>query len=70
MNSITQSSSTEVLLQLLESRGTATQGTPARRILSNAFSRTFKQATPTMASTWPLTIIFKTIGVPSETRTL
>ena len=52
-SSNTQSSSTDVLLQLLDSSGAATQGMPASRILSNAFSSTFRQATPTMASTWP-----------------
>src|SRR5262245_56622310 len=66
----TQSSSTDVLLQLLDKRGVATHGMPARRILSNAFSSTFRHATPTIASTWPDTMIFRTIGVPSETRTL
>ncbi len=29
------------------------QGMPARRILSNAFSSEFRQATPRIASTWP-----------------
>src|SRR3954468_9643002 len=66
----TQSSSTEVLLQLLDNSGVATHGMPASRILSNAFSSTFRQATPTIASTCPETMIFRTIGVPSETSTL
>ena len=70
INSETQSSSTDVLLQLLDSSGAATQGMPASRILSMAFSSTFRQATPTMASTWPLTMILRTMGVPSETSTL
>src|SRR5262249_36619313 len=68
--SATQSSSTEVLRQLLDRSGVATQGMPARRILSIAFSSTLRQATPTMASTCPETMIFRTIGVPSETSTL
>ncbi len=34
------------------------QGMPASRILSIAFSSTFRQATPTIASTCPLTMIF------------
>src|SRR5579875_465963 len=70
INSATQSSSTEVLLQLLDNSGAATQGIPAKRILSIAFSSTFRHATPTIASTWPLTMILSTIGVPSETSTL
>ena len=41
INSPTQSSSTEVLRQLLDRSGTATQGTPASRILSRAFSSTW-----------------------------
>src|SRR5262249_55057110 len=60
----------EVLLQLLDKSGVATHGMPASRILSNAFSRTFRQATPTIASTCPETIILRTIGVPSDTSTL
>jgi predicted glycoside hydrolase/deacetylase ChbG (UPF0249 family) len=51
-------------------RGIAMQGMPASKILSIAFSRTFKQATPTMASTWPPTMIFRTMGEPSATSTL
>ena len=70
INSNTQSLSTDVFLQLLDSSGVATQGMPASRILSIAFSSTFRQATPTMASTWPQTMILRTIGVPSETSTL
>src|SRR6476469_8111668 len=66
----TQSSSTDVLLQLLDNSGVATHGMPASRILSNAFSKTFRHATPTIASTWPETMIFRTIGVPSLTSTL
>jgi hypothetical protein len=49
--SSTQSSSTLVLRQSLERSGTAMQGMPASRILSIAFSSTFRQATPTIAST-------------------
>jgi hypothetical protein len=49
--SLTQSSSTDVLRQSLDNSGTAMQGMPASRILSIAFSSTFKHATPTIAST-------------------
>src|SRR5579885_1063551 len=70
ISSATQSSSTDVLRQLLDNSGAATQGMPASSTLSNAFSSTLRQATPTMASTWPLTMIFRTMGVPSETSTL
>src|SRR5262249_22604522 len=62
--------STATVVQLLERNGAATHGMPASRILSMAFSSTLRHATPTMASTWPLTMIFRTMGVPSETRTL
>src|SRR5204862_7276605 len=66
----TPPSSTGVFLQLLGKGGVATHGMPASRILSTAFSSTFRQATPAIASTWPETMIFRTIGVPSETSTL
>ena len=46
------------------------QGTPASSNLSIAFSKTFKQATPIIASTEPLTMIFMTTGEPSATSTL
>jgi purine nucleoside phosphorylase len=49
---------------------TAMHGIPASRILSSVLSSTFKQATPTNASTWPLTMVFITIGEPSATSTL
>ena len=70
IDSNTQSLSTDVFLQLLDSSGVAMHGMPASSTLSNAFSSTFRQATPTMASTWPDTMIFSTIGVPSDTSTL
>src|SRR5215213_2487223 len=70
IDSNTQSLSTDVFLQLLDNSGVAMLGMPARTTLSNAFSSTFRQATPTIASTWPDTMIFRTIGVPSDTRTL
>ena len=70
IDSNTQSLSTDVFLQLLERSGVAMHGMPASNTLSNAFSNTFRHATPTMASMWPLTMIFNTIGVPSLTSTL
>ena len=38
-------------VRTLDNSGTAIHGIPASRILSIAFSSTFKQATPTIAST-------------------
>ena len=70
IDSNTQSLSTDVFLQLLDNSGVATHGMPASSTLSNAFSSTLRQATPTIASTWPETMIFRTIGVPSLTSTL
>ena len=66
IDSKTQSLSTDVFLQLLDKSGVAMHGMPASSTLSNAFSSTFRQATPTMASMWPETMIFRTIGVPSR----
>jgi len=67
--SSTQSTSTEVLRQSFDNNGTAMHGMPASKILSIAFSSTFKQATPRIASTYPPRMIFITTGEPSATIT-